>query len=61
MSSPNPTETPKTTETPNTTETANTTETDHVSYEMVRQFNCDSVIFTCGCIIQFNLFQFNFI
>ena len=36
MSSPNPTETPK------TTETANTTETDHVSYEMVRQFNCDS-------------------
>ena len=36
MSSPNHTETPK------TTETANTTETDHVSYEMVRQFNCDS-------------------
>ena len=36
MLSPNHTETPK------TTETANTTETDHVSYEMVRQFNCDS-------------------
>jgi hypothetical protein len=42
MSSPNHTETPKTTETANTTEIANTTETDHVSYEMVRQFNCDS-------------------